>query len=228
VAGGRGYGVAPGVRLVSLRALDTHGCARASDLAAALHYAVAIELRLVNASWSVPQASVCLENAIDAAEGSGVLLVAAAGNQDCDLDAGKCSYSSYPIAFGRSNILPVGGVTPNGRPAPYTRGCRALDVAAPATRVQVAVISAGPPPTSTWDVNSGNGTSIAAAFVTGVAALVLEGESKLPPQELRQRIRETAARDSVLCNENSSAGVVDADAAVSKTTTTAPSCIPPC
>ena len=82
---GRGIaGVAPGVRLMPLRAgfnLPEGGYLEDDDLAAAVVYAADNGARVVNMSWGDPHFSPLLRDVIRYAQQAGCVLVAAAGNQ---------------------------------------------------------------------------------------------------------------------------------------------------
>jgi subtilisin family serine protease len=180
-------GVAPGISLMALKAFEGGTACPFGDfpIIEALEYAASMRVRIINASWGGTSDNPALATAI--AE-SGALLVAAAGNQGWDMDAG-IDPRFYPAAYPLANIISVGAIDQAGRRANFSNGGPvSVDIAAPG----VNILSTLPPrdtcpsPCYGWS----NGTSMAAPHVAGVAALVGSRESLLlqSPTKLKQRI----------------------------------------
>ncbi len=81
-------GVAPGIKVMSLRAFSDGSSCDDGDLGiiAAIDYAASFGVPIINASWSGLQRSFPLEAAIS--DAAGTFLVAAAGNRGSDMDGG--------------------------------------------------------------------------------------------------------------------------------------------
>jgi len=164
--------------------------ASVADAARSLLYAIAAGASIINASWStlldstqVPEeAARALRDAVSATNDAGVLLVCIAGNQGFDLDYSKL----YPASYFLPNQIVVAASDFNDeiwRPVenPYFIqtgfGPNTVNLAAPG----VSVLTTQPrgncsrctqdtDPTK-WYTRA-DGTSVSAAFVSGVAALV--------------------------------------------------------
>jgi len=193
-------GVAPQIRIMDLRFLDSRGLFFSSDwrkLAEAIHFAVDNGAHIINISIyaSVEPPSVVRE-ALQKADQEGVLVIGIAGN-----DGDKVGY------FGRyPEVFTVGAVDEQGGPASFSNWGPEVDLAAPG----VSVLSTYPG----GQVRAGSGTSFAAPHVTGTAALLLSLNRELTPSELRSILQTTAADATQGAGrEHVGAGLVDTAAA---------------
>jgi subtilisin family serine protease len=149
--------------------------------------------RVINMSFAGPR-DPALERALKAAYDRNVVLVAAAGN------AGPKSPPLFPGAD--PNVIAVTAVDiDNNLFAGANRG-RYVALAAPGVDVLV------PAPNEAYQLTTG--TSVAAAEVSGVVALMLERNPKLRPAQVRRILTSTAQRlSSALRDDNFGAGLVD-------------------
>lgn len=203
-------GIAPGVHVMALKFIDGGPfCGRDSQAIAAIDYAKHFGVRLANASWGEygnPTNHPSLKTAIAT---SGMLLVAAAGNDHVNNDA--VSTPALPASFNLPNIISVAAIDNRGRLASFSNyGAKTVDIAAPG----VDIISSLPADAEFADPGWGwlSGTSMAAPHVTGVAALVL---SKAPDYAtdiagLRARILASGKSDSHTAGKTATARYVDA------------------
>lgn len=176
-------GVAPGVRIMAIKFIDDSDTCGLDDMAiAAIDYAASFGVPIINASWGGYTANTVLDRAI--AE-SHALVVAAAGNDGVDMDAGP---RFYPAASSLANVLSVAAIDQRGNLASFSnRGAASVDVGAPGTNVLSAypAVSGCPAPCYAWMA----GTSMAAPHVSGVAALVASTFSGTPSASvLKSRI----------------------------------------
>jgi membrane-anchored mycosin MYCP len=207
ISGGyRFYGVAPGATVVPVRVLRDQQRAVGGELsplvADAIRYAVddagATVINLSLTTGSTPE----LEAAVRYAHQRGVVLVAAAGN-----GGGGQGGAQYPAAY--PGVLAVGGVDTGDKHVSSSSTGDYVDVAAPGDRIS------GPSPRGGgYLYTTEGGTSFAAAYVTGVAALVRAYDRGLTPDQVADRITRTADHPAGLRNVEVGSGVVNPARAV--------------
>jgi subtilisin family serine protease len=164
--GNNGLGIA-GVswkaRLMALKFLDKNGEGNTADAAEAIDYAVASGASVINASWGGPAFSHTLYQAVSRAGDAGVLFVAAAGNSAVNADTSP----DYPAAFDLPNVISVAASNPDDELLYFSNyGRSTVDLAAPGEEIYSTVRG-----TSSYGTYSG--TSMAAPYVSGAAALYL-------------------------------------------------------
>jgi len=177
-AHGRVMGVAPAVKLLAVRAFSpTKKSADGTtfDILRGLDWAVSKGARVVNMSFAGPPDAM-LARALAAARKKGVVLIAAAGN------AGPKAPPLYPAAD--DNVIAVTATDVDDKVfARANRGTH-LTVAAPGVDILVPAPGAG------YQISSG--TSVAAAHVSGIAALLIEANRDLDPDGARRLLTATA------------------------------------
>jgi hypothetical protein len=190
-------GSAPEARILAIRAFAaTSGSAESSSyvIIKSLNYAVLHGAQIVNMSFAGPKDPL-IERGIIATAERGVLMIAAAGN------AGPKSPPLYPAA--NPNVIAVSGTDSQDRLfAASNRGSH-IALAAPGTDVFL------PAPDEKYQMTSG--TSFSAAYVSGVAALMLERNPALKPNEVRAILVNTA-RDLGAPGRDDLFGAGEADA----------------
>jgi hypothetical protein len=131
---------------------------------------------VVNASWGGPAFSRTLYESVKRAGDLGILFVAAAGNDGVDADR----YPDYPAAFDLPNVVSVAATDPADRLADFSNyGLHSVDLAAPGDEIYSTVpVSLNPSGFATF-----SGTSMAAPYVSGAAALYL---SRYPGNSMQQ------------------------------------------
>src|SRR3954471_1349850 len=162
-------GVAPGVSIMALKFLsDQADCGFDSMAIAAIDYAASFGVRIANASWGgvgTPGAALDLRDAI---RDSGMLFIAAAGNDSSDNDQGPLT--ALPASFDLPNIISVGAVDNTGALASFSNyGRKSVDIVAPGEGILSTLPADSQFPTPGWGWL--NGTSMATPHVSGVAAL---------------------------------------------------------
>jgi subtilisin family serine protease len=148
--------VAPTARIMPLKAFDASGAGYTSSIVRALYYASLKDASVINMSFSRPTPSYELKRALDFAAWRGSVLVAAAGN------VGTTALR-YPAAY--SNVIGVASTRNDDTRSSFSSyGSGLVSLAAPGE----AIITTYPFDTfaAAW------GTSFAAPFVSGAAALV--------------------------------------------------------
>src|SRR5579859_1015827 len=187
-------GVAFGVRIMAIKALDCTGAGLLSDVASGITWAVDHGARVINISLGSSSAQTTLEDAIRYALAHNVLVVAAAGN--CGVISARCgsvNEPQYPGAYPES--FAVAATDPNDVRASFSNANSYVAVAAPGVRIWSTV----PTYPTTLSRSTGlttyaafSGTSQASPFVAGLAALLLSREPTLTPAQLADRLRTTA------------------------------------
>ncbi len=226
-AANNGYGIA-GVDwaavLMPLKTLDSQGNGSTDLAVSAVYYAVAHGAKVINASWGGVNYSAALGDAIAYANAHNVVFVTAAGNDGTNND----QLPSYPASFRQPNELSVAAVDPNGNlPGFSNYGPTTVDIAAPG----VGVISDSLLAANDGGLESLTGTSMATAYVSGVAALVAGQFPQLTAAQVVQRIDGSAKPLPGLAGKVISGGIVDAynaltAGAISATGFTAPAGLP--
>jgi type VII secretion-associated serine protease mycosin len=149
-------------------------------IAKGIRYAVNHGADVINMSIGKSFPTKRERQAVAYAVSRGVVVVAAAGNEGASQTARRRGYApySYPASF--PGVISVAAVTAGHRHAGFSNRNSAVVVSAPGVRV----IAAGPG----GDYYIGDGTSPAAAFVSGVAALIRAKYPKLHPMLVTQAI----------------------------------------
>jgi serine protease AprX len=119
------YGVAPNVKLVNLKVLDSNGGGRDSYVIAALQRAIALKstynIRVVNVSLGRPvYESYVLDplcQAVEAAWKAGLVVVVAAGNQGRDNSYGQMGYTMINAPGNDPYVITVGAMNSMGTPS---------------------------------------------------------------------------------------------------------------
>jgi serine protease AprX len=115
-------GVAPGVKLLSLRVLDKKGAGRTSDVIAAVQFAVAnrakFNIRVINLSLGHPIYESALTDplvqAVEAAVRAGIVVVVAAGNYGVNPSTGQVGYAGIASPGNAPSALTVGAAANAG------------------------------------------------------------------------------------------------------------------
>ncbi len=176
-------------RVMAVRAMDAGGRGWPFNIAEAIRYAADNGASVVNLSLTlgtVPRDEdvVMLCEATTYAIGSGVVVVAASGN---DSRFGLKPVS-YPAAC--PGVIAVGASTREDAPAVFSNAGERLDLIAPGVGI-TSTLSTSSTAYGLFPL-SGSGTSFAAPHVAGAAALVRALRPDWTPEEIRNLLRETA------------------------------------
>ena len=172
-------GIAPGATILPVRQTDNGTDGTTAGLAAAIDAAVAAQAQVVNISIVTPQSSPALSAAVSNALSHNVIVVAAAGN-----DQQQGNAPEYPASY--PGVISVGSVGPDGSPSAFSSTGTPVSVVAPGADI-VGPGAAGP-----GLVGGFQGTSYAAPFVSGLAALIRAYHPQLTPAQVLYRIEVTA------------------------------------
>ena len=190
-------GVAPGANIVAIKAFveGTAGNVTGTGerILRGLDHAIAMNVRVVNMSFAGPRDPL-LERMIAAAYDKNITVIAAAGN------AGPRSPPLFPGAD--PHAIAVTAVDAMDKPFAMANRGKHIALAAPGVDVLVPGLSE--------TIQFTTGTSVAAANVSGVVALLLERFPKLTPAEIRSALTRTAKK--ILPNDKdfqTGAGLID-------------------
>jgi hypothetical protein len=177
-AHGKLLGIAPGAELLAVRAFDdAAGTAKGTSMAVykGLQWATDNGARVINMSFSGPSHPT-LQRLLAAAYDKGIVLIAAAGN------AGPQAEPLYPAAY--PDVIAVTAIDSKNQLFKMANRGRHIAVAAPG--VDILALA----PDDAYQLATG--TSIAAAHVSAIVALLLERKPSLKPSDIRSVLISTA------------------------------------
>ena len=147
-----------------LKVLSGSGGGTISDIAEAIRFAADNKADVINMSLGGGGESQVMKDAIDYAHGKGVVIIAAAGNENTDS-------ASYPARY--AHVIGVAASDAQGERAEFSNYGAGVDIAAPGgghgSKIWQETID---PDTNTPMFAGFQGTSMAAPHVAGVAALI--------------------------------------------------------
>jgi subtilisin family serine protease len=157
-------GVAWSAQIMACKFLDSNGDGTISDAITCIDYARTNGAKVINASWGTTTfTSQALYDAIESLQQTGTIFVAAAGNSAEDNGVDPI----YPASYNLDNIISVAATTRNDTLADFSNyGATTVSLAAPGVDIF-----------SCWngsDTNyaTDNGTSMAAAYVSGACTIM--------------------------------------------------------
>jgi subtilisin family serine protease len=177
--GGKTYGVAKGVNLVSVRVLDCAGEGTYSGVIAGIDWVTGNAVLPAVANMSLGgSASQAVNDAVRASIARGITYVVSAGNSSAD----ACGYSPASTL----EALTVGASDQNDNRAWFSNWGNCVDIFAPGVQVLSAY---GGDPLQTSRTAVLNGTSMASPHVAGVAVLYLESHPNLSPSDVEDSVK---------------------------------------
>ena len=197
VAHARLMGSAPAARILAIRAFGAASNGTESTsyvILKGLDYAAAHGAQIVNMSFAGPRDAL-IERGIAAMAAKGIVMVAAAGN------AGAKSPPQYPAA--NASVIAVSATDAQDKLFSASNRGSYIAIAAPGVDIFL------PAPDNKYQMTSG--TSFSAAYVSGLAALMLERNPALKPDEVRAILTKTA-RDLGAPGRDDLFGAGEADA----------------
>ncbi|MEZ4862351.1 MAG: S8 family serine peptidase [Caldilineaceae bacterium] len=182
-------GVAPKLKIDPRRVLKRVGdqiIGAIDDVAQAICDAADAGADIINLSLETSSDNTTLHNAVIYAASKGALLIAASGN------SGASNFVSYPGAY--NEVIAVAATTYSDRRASYSNAGQQVWLAAPGGERSRSMISTWPATVHCRDNTVGyctsEGTSMAAAVVSGAAALIKSLRPSLNAEQIRQLLHE--------------------------------------
>ena len=197
-------------QIMPLKFMHAGGFGYVADAVEAINYAIdrkraGVNLRVINASWGLNQPSRALEDVISKAYEVGILLVAASGSTSSDNDTSQ----RYPSGYSLGNIISVAATDRSDALAQFSNyGATRVHLAAPGKDILTTALGN--------DHEQHSGTSMAAAVVTGVAALALSAQPNLSVDELRLLLLKSVDIPPGLRGKVSTGGRINAAKAVGR------------
>lgn len=171
-SGDRGVlGIAPAAKILPIRPVG-----EGSYIADGIRFAVENDAKVLNMSFGVSD-SERLSEAVREAVAADIVLVAAAGNSG---DEGN----KVEFPGGYPDVLTVSGTDQDGKVGGYSQHGPQVDLAAPGTDVLMAGLGD--------EYRRAQGTSTAAAIVSGAAALIRAEYPQLTAEQVIDRLTSTA------------------------------------
>ena len=194
-------GINQKVKIMPLKFLDAGGSGSTDNAIAAIHYAIDNGAHVISNSWGGGSRSELLDRAIQRAINAGIVVVAAAGNEQSNNDASP----SYPANY--QNVIAVASTDERDDLSSFSNyGRNTVEIAAPGSRIISTVLN------HNWA--SLSGTSMAAPQVAGAIALAISVNDSLSVNDIKQLMCDSARRihlNRVVC------GRLDVEAFVNAT-----------
>ncbi|MFT7378421.1 MAG: serine protease [Bacteroidia bacterium] len=143
-----------------------------------VYYAIQADADIISMSWGGSGGLFTTgQSIIQAASAAGIVLVAAAGNENT-------SQAIYPAAY--SGVIAVGATDDKDNKANFSNFGSYIDIMAPGVQLNSCLSGAG----NGYGYKSG--TSMACPLVAGVAGLILTQNPTLSPAEVESKIKDNA------------------------------------
>jgi filamentous hemagglutinin family protein len=194
-------GIAPASRLYAIHAFSSSATSAESttfSILKGLDWAASKGVRVINMSFAGPR-DPSMERALKNAHDKGIVLIAAAGN------AGPKSPPLYPGAD--PSVIAVTATDANDKVFSGANRGKYIAVAAPGVDILV------PAPDDTFQMTTG--TSVSSAEVSGIAALLLERNPNLTPEDIRKILTSSAKHPGTKDRDDDlGSGLVDPSKAI--------------
>ncbi len=165
------------VRFMAEKAFNQSGGGLEDDVANAIIHAVDQGADILSNSWGDYEESQLIRNAIDYAYANGLLIIAAAGNEDT-------SSKLYPAAY--DEVIAVTATDSSDTKASFSNYGNWVELAAPGVNIYSTI------PVSRGSYGNKSGTSMACPYVTGVAALIWSKFPNVTRDWVRAQLRYTS------------------------------------
>ncbi|WP_193774783.1 S8 family serine peptidase [Vallitalea guaymasensis] len=193
--------LAPNVKIVPLKFISGD-IGYTSEAIEAIKYAKDLGIKIINCSWGSMQFNKALKEVM--AE-SDILFIGSAGNDGVN----SSQYPVYPASYDLSNIVSVGASYDNGNLTIFSNYGEDVHIAAPGKDILSTT------PNNGYEYLSG--TSMSAAVVTGISALLQSNMPDYTSSEIAVKIKKNVTVNSRLENMVATSGIIDADAVLKDT-----------
>lgn len=166
-------GVAPDANIYAVKALDQNGEGNLDDVLQAIDWSIANGMDIINLSLGMTESDPLLEEIINQAFQSGILVVGASGNK------GESNSVLYPALY--ENVIAVSAVDAKLNLTAFSSTGAAVEYSAPGINIVSTFLNGS--------YGTANGTSQAAPHVVGMLALLKEKYPGKSSTELRSELR---------------------------------------
>ena len=209
-------GVAWNVQIMALKFLGAFGGAN-SDAVKCIDYSVQMGVHILNNSWGGGSYSQALFDSVANAQRNDVLFVVASGNSGLNNDI----FPDYPSTFDLDNVVSVGAMDRFDRLADFSNyGKNSVDLVAPGVDIYMAGSGDSADQTGSTpvdpdsDYDTASGTSFAAPYVSGVAALIKAAFPDSTATEIKTRLLESVVKLSPYADKVATGGRLNAKQAL--------------
>jgi hypothetical protein len=187
--GGSSYGVAKAVQLVGVRVLNCQGSGTNAQVVGGIDWVTANAIKPAVANMSLGGgANSSIDTAVTNSINSGVTFAIASGNGNAlGQRQNACNYSPARVP----SAITVGATQSNDAAASFSNYGTCVDILAPGVSITSAWYN------SNTATNTISGTSMATPHVAGAAALLLQANQSLTPQQVRDTLVNTATPNVV-------------------------------
>ena len=166
-------GVAPDAELYAVKVLNSYGGGSISDVIEGIDWAVQNNMDIISMSLGTDTYSQAFADASANAYNSSILLVAAAGNSgDGNISTDDVQ---YPAKF--DSVIAVSAIDSNNVAPAWSADGSEVELAAPGAGIYSTWLGGG--------YTAMSGTSMAAPFVSGTVALIIQNNVGISPNEVR-------------------------------------------
>lgn len=198
----------PDVKILALKYYNPNasGIDNLNSTVEALKYAVDHNVDVINYSGGGPESAGEELRVLKEAEKKGILVIAAAGNEESNIDDKKKAY--FPASYGLKNIITVTAYDEDLKILSSSNyGRSSVDIVAPGYRIKSSL--------QNGRIGYLTGTSQATAFVTGVVALIKAEFPQLSTEKIKEIIRVSAKKEISMEGKCATGGRLDAGSALS-------------
>lgn len=204
-------GMAPGCKLLIAKALGADGAGATSDIVRGIRWAASAGADVISLSVGGEDDSAAMRDAVKDAIASGIVVVAAMGNE------GK-TLKNYPAAY--PGVIAVGATNSQDKVSAFSTRGSWISVSAPGANILSTTPTYKVFMSKTDNGALGatygqlSGTSMATPLVAGVAALIKSKNPRWTPAQVKKAIERSAVKLTPAFNTSSGHGRVDAAAAL--------------